>query len=175
MRLQRRRSVDLDLFRAATFDADAMVADLLAAGIKIESVQTARATVHGLVEGVRTSLLFFPYPLLEAPDVSPEGVPVAGLRDIAAMKIEAVASRGARKDFYDLYFMGQAGLGLADALKAFQERFASARPDLYHRLRALTYFDDAEREPEPLLLHAVDWATVRRYFVEEAKRIWAQG
>jgi hypothetical protein len=174
MHLVHRRSVDLDLFRTDTFDADAMVADLASSGVELTAVATSRATVHAQVAGVPTSLLCFPYALLEPPLLSPEGVPVAGLRDIAAMKVEAIASRGARKDFYDLYFIGQAGLSLPEALDAFQRRFAEARPDLYHRLRAMTYFDDAEREPEPALLRPADWSSVRRYFVEQVRELWAE-
>ncbi len=101
-----------------------------------------------------------------------EAVRVAGLRDIAAMKIEAIASRGARKDFYDLYFICQSGLSLQQAIAAFEKRFASAQPDLYHRLRALTFFDDAEREPEPNLVRLADWSAVRTFFVAEVKAIW---
>jgi len=33
------------------------------------------------------------------------GVQIAGLRDIGLMKLDAVAGRGTRKDFYDLYFI----------------------------------------------------------------------
>jgi hypothetical protein len=66
---------------------------------------------------------------------------------------EAIASRGARKDFVDLYFIcSAAGLGLSGAISAFEKRFASAQPDVLHRIKALTYFEDAEREPELLML-----------------------
>jgi hypothetical protein len=175
MRLQHRRSVDLDLFRTETFDANAMVSDLEAAGVRLASITTSRATVHAEIGGVRTSFLWFPYATLETPEPSPEGVPVAGLLDIAAMKVEAIASRGARKDFYDLYFICESGITFPQAIAAFQARFASAKPDLYHRLRALTYFDDAERDPEPDLLRHADWATVRSFFNEQVKRIWVNG
>jgi hypothetical protein len=89
------------------------------------------------------------------------------------MKIEAIASRGARKDFVDLYFIcQQAGFDLARALGAFEARFASAQPDLLHRVKALTYFDDAEIEPELLLLKPVDWAEVKSYFEREVTAWW---
>jgi hypothetical protein len=175
MHLSHRRSVDLDLFRTETFDSAEMLAELSAAGVAFRSVKTSAATVHAEVEGVRTSLLCFPYPLLEAPALSREGVPVAGLRDIAAMKVEAIASRGARKDFYDLYFICQAGLTLPQTIAAFEQRFASARPDVYHRLRALTFFDDAEREPEANLLRPVTWSAVRSFFQTEATQVWRLG
>jgi hypothetical protein len=99
-------------------------------------------------------------------------MPVASVRDIAAMKIEAVASRGARKAFYDLFFICKSGLSLDQVLATFGSRFASAHPDVYHRLRALTYFDDAEAEPEPDLIQPVPWANVRDFFRGEVKRIW---
>jgi hypothetical protein len=73
------------------------------------------------------------------------------------------------------YFMcQQPGFGLAAALRAFEARFASASPDLLHRVKALTFFEDAEREPELLLLKPVDWADIRAYFEREVS-VWWQG
>jgi hypothetical protein len=99
-------------------------------------------------------------------------VPVASLEDLAAMKIEAIASRGARKDFVDLYLICQRGLGFRGALSAFQQRFAAVQPDLLHRLKALMYFDDAEREPELTMLEPVAWADVRSFFEGEVRAVW---
>jgi predicted nucleotidyltransferase component of viral defense system len=45
-------------------------------------------------------------------------MPVASLADIAAMKVEAIASRGARKDFVDLYFVCQQPSRDASAARA---------------------------------------------------------
>lgn len=89
------------------------------------------------------------------------------------MKIEAMASRGARKDFVDLYFICQEpGFDLAAALDAFQARFASAKPDVLHLVKALTYFEDAEQEPELLLLRQVAWRDVKLFFEREVTRWW---
>ncbi len=69
----------------------------------------------------------------------------------------------------DLYFIcRERSLGLSGALEAFRARFASANPDVLHRLKALTYFEDAEREPELLMLRPIEWAEVRR-LLREAK------
>ena len=113
----------------------------------------------------------FPYPSLSEPDHE-LAVPVASLEDLAAMKIEAISARGARKDFVDLYFVCQQGLGLEGALSAFEKRFASAHPDVLHRLKALTYFEDAEREPELVMLKPVSWPEVRDFFEREVKALW---
>jgi hypothetical protein len=172
LRLAHRRSLDIDLFREQDFDPDSMLRELRAAGIEMTNVRMKPSTLWFDVSGVPTSLMSFPYPSIEAPDPR-AGVPVASLADIAAMKIEAIASRGARKDFLDLYFICREGLGLPAAIEAFERRFAAARPDLAHRLKALTYFDDAEKEPEALLLRPAAWATVREFFEAEVRSIWA--
>jgi Nucleotidyl transferase AbiEii toxin, Type IV TA system len=99
-------------------------------------------------------------------------VPLASVRDIAAMKVEAIASRGARRDFYDLYFICQSGLSLVKVLEDFDEKFASSHPDRYHRIRAMTYFDDAEREPLPILLRPANWKDVREFFETSVADIW---
>jgi hypothetical protein len=171
LRLAHRRSIDLDLFREQDFDPQA--APERPRRDRTRGFERANETEHDLVEisGVRTSLMRFPYPTLVAPEIA-LGVPVASSPDIAAMKIEAIASRGARKDFYDLYFICRDGLGLASAVEAFERRFESARPDLAHRLKALTFFDDAEREPEPILLRPVKWDEVRQYFEREVRTCW---
>jgi hypothetical protein len=73
----------------------------------------------------------------------------------------------------DLYFTcSAAGLGLSGAISAFEKRFASAQPDVLHRIKALTYFEDAEREPELLMLVPVAWGTVRAYFEREVNAWW---
>lgn len=172
LRLAHRRSVDLDLFRCERFDPDQVLRELRDEGVPLSNARTQASTLWFEVEGVETSLMSFPHPTLEAP-VETLGVPVAALADIAAMKIEAIASRGARKDFVDLYFIcSQAGLGLGGAITAFQRRFASARPDVLHRIKALTYFDDAEREPELLMLVPLEWHAVRAYFEREVRAWW---
>jgi hypothetical protein len=167
-----RRSVDLDLFRSERFDPDQVLRELRAEGVPLTNARTQSSTLWFEIEGVETSLMSFPHPMLEPP-ADTLGVPVASLPDIAAMKVEAIASRGARKDFVDLYFIcNENGLGLAGAIKAFETRFASARPDVLHRIKALTYFDDAEREPELLMLRPLAWSTVRTYFEREVTAWW---
>lgn len=172
LRLAHRRSLDLDLFHTGQFDADQLLRDLRDAGVQAQNAKTQRSTLWFELEGVETSLMYFDYATLEKP-APMLGIPVASLADIAAMKVEAISSRGARKDFVDLYFICQErDFGLAGALKAFETRFASASPDLLHRVKALTYFDDAEREPELQMLRPIEWSTVRTYFEREAMAWW---
>jgi len=172
LRLAHRRSIDLDLFHTGRFDADQLLRELRDAGVRADNATTQRSTLWFELEGVETSLMYFDYPPLEEPQHCLD-VPIASLRDIAAMKVEAISSRGARKDFVDLYFICQEpGFDLSGALTAFEARFASARPDVLHRVKALTYFDDAEREPELLMIRPVAWPDVRAFFEREVTTWW---
>jgi hypothetical protein len=171
LRLAHRRSIDLDLFRDEPFDPENLLRELEAEGLRFTNASTKPNTLWIEVEGVHISFMLFPYPCI-GPAEPGLGVPIATLADIAAMKIEAIASRGARKDFYDLYFICKESGGLKFALDAFEKRFVSAHPDVMHRLKALTFFDDAEKEPEPMLLKPVEWQIVREYFENEVRAAW---
>jgi hypothetical protein len=96
-------------------------------------------------------------------------------QDIAAMKLEAIAGRGSRKDFVDLFVLIRAGLTLEDVFQLFDRKYGTGRTERYHRLRALSYFEDAEREPMPEMLVPLEWSEVRTFFEREAKRLLAEG
>ena len=172
LHLGHRRSIDIDLFRVESFDPEELLEDLKRAGVNPKTPATKPDTLWIEVEGVKTSLMRFPYPLVNGTE-NCSGIEVASLDDIAAMKIEAISSRGARKDFYDLYFICQTTpLDLRAALGAFGRRFASAQPEILHRLKALTYFEDAEQEPEPELLKPASWREVRSFFEAEVRTLF---
>ncbi len=58
------------------------------------------------IEGYRVGFFGYGYALLETPD-EVAGVRVASLTDVGLMKLDAIADRGARKDFYDAYFISR--------------------------------------------------------------------
>lgn len=75
------------------------------------------------------------------------------------MKLAAVAQRGSRKDFVDLFALRRQ-VTLARALRAFGKKYGTR--DVGHVLYALSYFDDAEREPMPRMLKPWTWADIKR-------------
>ena len=78
----------------------------------------------------------------------------------AAHTCHAIANRGARKDFIDLYALLQSGWSLTDILDA----VAVQAPPLNraHLLRSLVDFTDAEHEPDPRLLRPWSWLEIRQ-------------
>ena len=112
----------------------------------------------------------YPYSPLEEPTPGPEGFPTAGLRDLAAMKLSAIAKRGIKRDFWDLHeIVSNSDLDLDQAFDAYLEKFGVRESDLYHVLRSLTYFDDADAEQVfPSGLTLVRWELIKTYFLQNA-------
>ncbi len=87
------------------------------------------------------------------------------------MKLSAIASRGIRRDFWDLHeILTRSRVTLDAALDAYVRRFGVKKSDVYHVLEALTYFDDAERDPRPRGLTAKHWNAIRAYFRTRAPK-----
>jgi hypothetical protein len=107
--------------------------------------------------------------MLEAP-VPVTGVQIAGMLDIGPMKLDAIAGRGTRKDFYAMYFI--ASHVSPDKLFA---RSGHKYPQVHgfgmRVLTALVDFDIADQEVEPILLRHVEWDQVKAFFLSQARRL----
>ncbi|MGH7458899.1 MAG: nucleotidyl transferase AbiEii/AbiGii toxin family protein [Longimicrobiaceae bacterium] len=162
IQLGHRRSLDFDWFTGGKIaDALGLAADLRRAGVDIAVMDVAKGTLHGEAGGVKLSFLEHRYPELVPPVSWPEyGCLLAGLEDLACMKLSALASRGAKKDFIDLYALGRERFSLDEMLGLYQRKFATQ--DLGHTLMSLTFFDDAEEEEAPEMLWKVAWEEVKR-------------
>jgi len=90
------------------------------------------------------------------------------------MKLEAIAGRGSRKDFVDLFLLCQ-HMPLEEVFVAFEAKYGTGLTDRYHRLRALDYFEDAEAEPMPDMVTPISWDLVREFFSRQAQRLLAAG
>jgi nucleotidyltransferase AbiEii toxin of type IV toxin-antitoxin system len=84
---------------------------------------------------------------------------------ILATKLHAIIDRGARRDFFDLYVTLQTEqLGIAESLRALRTVYQREINDTLV-LRALTYFDDAEREAPLPGEGQSDWGRVKDFFL----------
>ncbi len=126
-------------------------------------------TVWLHVSGTKVSFIWYGYPLL-FPLQHLRGLAVADVRDIACMKISALAGRGSRRDFVDLYVAAERH-GLQHLLDLFQRKFAQANYSSLHLRKALTYFDDAEEEAMPDMLTPLAWERVKEFFLHEVPNL----
>jgi hypothetical protein len=171
LHLGHRRSRDFDFFRAEPFVPQDLLSSLRATG-NVEVLQEAAGTLTVMLHGVPTSFFHYDYPLLGPLQPSPWSLSLAHPEDIAAMKLSALAGRGSRKDFVDLYVYAREVSPLEHVFERFRAKYRAVRVDAYHLLRSLTFFDDAESEPMPDVLRPIGWEEIKAFFRAEATRLF---
>lgn len=169
LQLGHRISIDFDFFSENSFDPRQLATALASAG-SFEEEQADRGTVLGTFEGVRFSYFHYGYPLI-SPTLPYQGVEIAGLPDIAAMKIDAVASRGTKRDFVDLYFICQSGQGFNELFRCYDQKYGRLASNLVHLQKSLVFFGDAEGDPMPKMLKVVDWEKIKSYFIQQVRAL----
>ena len=103
LQIGHRLSIDLDFFSTGSFNED----DLLLAiedkyNFKLD--YRGKNTLKGEIAGVKVDFITHNYPLVK-PFLQVDGVPMASLSDIAAMKLNAISGNGAWiKDFVDIAY-----------------------------------------------------------------------
>lgn len=75
------------------------------------------------------------------------------------MKLEAMATRGVKKDFWDIAELIN-HFTLADMLELYQQKYTNSDPG--YILLAMTYFVDADVEKiDPVSLNGITWLQVK--------------
>lgn len=162
LHLGHRRSIDFDLFSRHLIEDPLVLARVAeVAGLPMSVTQTARGTLHGLIQDVQVSFFEYPYPDIGKPSrLSDYPLELASLDDLACMKLAAIAQRGSRKDFVDLYAIANKHRPIGELLEFYRRKYSTK--DIGHVLVGLTYFEDAEAEPSPEMLHDMFWEDIKR-------------
>jgi len=170
LQLGHRSSVDLDFF-SSTEDIPTVRPRLEAALATFNAIlaDSSWGNLVYLVKDVRVGFYGYGYPLIDLL-TKKEGLRLASIEDIALMKLDALLSRAARKDFYDLYFICQK-FPLKQLLDIAPQKYASVRDFEAQVIKRLVFFDNAENEIDPPLLLPATWQLVKKYFIQQAKEI----
>jgi len=130
-----------------------------------EILERAPDTVHLRWNGIDVSIF-----LLEGLAAFTEDRRLT-LEGVLATKLHAILDRGARRDFFDLYVTLQLHqLGIVECLRSIRVVY---RQEINESLllRALTYFDDADREAPLPGEGDDDWDRVRDFFLDRVGRL----
>jgi hypothetical protein len=166
LHLGHRRSIDLDFFSGKRLGDMLVLADSLRdEGVPIVISTVGRGTLHGTIRGIRTTILEYRYVTLKPPRHMGEfGCALASLDDIAAMKLSAIAQRGSKKDFIDVYALLTKHASLDGMLNVYRRRYRLR--DTFHVLQAMTYFDEADEQRTPRMLWNIGWSAMKRRIQE---------
>lgn len=173
LQLGHRLSLDLDLFSERRWSWESASQALSACGKVTVDIQEP-GTFVGSVSEVRVSLFHYPHVLIEEPVPTRFGIPLASLADIGCMKLVAVAQRGSKKDFVDLCHLGAAGYTVRDLMRLLDRKMPGVSFNPLHIIKSLAYFDDADAEPDPIMLVPYEWPAVREYCARQADALLAE-
>lgn len=169
LHLGHRMSVDFDLFTETPFSTDKVFQEIQGTGRTVKTLQEERDTLTVTVDGVKVSFFHVPYPFREK-RTALKRISVAGMTDIASMKILAMAQRGAKRDFVDLFFILR-DLPFAKVAENMIMRFGKDRINPVVIGKALVYFSDAEADPEPVYLgRRTDWKIIKKFFLDRVQQ-----
>ena len=164
LQIGHRNSTDIDLFGELTLHDKELNMILNNIG-SVEQVLSTKSIKTYIVNGIKTDIVNYPYKWLEPP-VREDGFTLASKADIAAMKIAAVAQRGSKKDFIDLYFLLE-DFSMEQIFEFFEKKITDSSP--WMALRSLLYFIDAEKMPMPLMYKNVSWVEIKERIIRETR------
>lgn len=167
-----RESIDFDWFTPSDFDPGELASRLSEVG-EVRVAETRSGTFHGWVDGIQVTWLRYPNPILDEFITSDEvaGLKLASINDLSIMKWAALSDRGSIKDFIDLYKICMSGVSFDSLIPKLPLKFPKANINLYHMIKSLAYFDDAEKEVSPVMIHDISWSEVKAYFTNLQKKL----
>lgn len=155
--LGHRNSIDIDLFTRTEFLADD-IEECLKYKYDFKATLFRKNSIFASINNIKTDFIRHDYPQLK-PLVVEEGIRMASLEDIAAMKFHAIIQSGKRlKDFIDIYFLLE-HFTMNQMVGFFIEKYTYMNPMM--AIKAVNYFDDIDPniDPpnllEPLPLHSI--------------------
>ncbi|MBP5365448.1 MAG: nucleotidyl transferase AbiEii/AbiGii toxin family protein [Bacteroidales bacterium] len=150
LRLGHRMSIDLDLFSDVDFNSERM-REYMEKRYAFQTDYIAESTIKGDVDNVQVDIIAHTYKWIR-PCENIDGVRLASLEDVIAMKLNAIAGNGTRiKDFIDIAYLSSQ-FSFSQMLGFYAEKYSA---NTLMPLKGLTYFDDIYFD-EPIRMLTVE-------------------
>ena len=158
LQIGHRKSIDIDLFGRTDFESSELNTKLNALQREIKIIKNSKNINIYSIDQIKVDIVDYHYPWLQ-PTLIMNGLKLASIEDIAAMKLAAVTGRGTKKDFIDLFFLLKK-YSLNDLIDFYNRKYADG--SVFMVLKSLTYFEDAESDPLPEMLLPFDWEFMKK-------------
>lgn len=168
LQIGHRLSYDLDFFGQRPFEAQEILDEIHPLGTVQILTQSRNVLVVSILD-IKVDFINYRYPTIH-PTIGIDGVRLYSIPDIAAMKLAAIAGRGRKRDFYDLYFLLRQ-YSLKDLMAFYLKKYDDGSEWMV--TRSLTFFDDADQDGPIVLLHEkIDWSEVKEKIRGEVKSVY---
>lgn len=116
---------------------------------------------------IKTDILYWDAPFLY-PSIEEQGIRLASIEDIGAMKLDAISRGGRKKDFWDL-----AEILKTHSMATLFEIYKKKYPwfEIKDVVNGLSDFTIADRMPDPICNKKKNWEMVKNEIIAEASKL----
>ena len=157
--LGHRTSLDLDLFTSDAFDKN-VIFDVLQKSFTDFSIAEPRSSrlLFANINGIKTDFVHIFEPF-NSNFKTVNHIRLASLEEIAAFKLNAIAGRGAKKDFWDIHCLLKK-FTFDQMLRFYNKKYP--HNDLMTVIKSINYFEDAESNPDPFSFENIKWESIKK-------------
>jgi hypothetical protein len=152
-----RKSIDIDLFGSVEIDRDNFLAILQTHSSNVEVVASQKNIFICIVNGIKLDFVNYKFLWIDNLLIS-NNIRMAKPKDIAAMKLNAIAGRGKKKDFVDIELLLN-HYSLKEMISFYKEKYNQISEFMV--LKSLLYFGDADIDEDPQMLIPFDWSKTK--------------
>ena len=157
LQIGHRKSIDLDFFGKIEVEKDELVIALEQIGALTVLKESPRIHIY-LLNNVKIDIVDYQYSWVDDVVVK-QGIRMASLKDIAAMKVTAIIGRGTKKGFVDIAFLLRY-FSMNDILDFYSQKYPDG--SIFMAMKSLAYFDDAEEDIMPYMLTDITWENIKQ-------------
>ena len=172
LQIGHRISIDIDLFTENKNVDFNDIKSQLENDYKLSGIVESKAILIQNIEYpessniyIKVDLVKYPYKAI-SPVIITDGIRLLSKEDIIPMKLSAIANRGSKKDFYDIYFLLQE-YSLKQMFEFFESKYANH--NYFHVIKSLTYFDDAEKDISPKVIKECSWKEIKQLIQKKVR------
>lgn len=163
LQLGHRQSIDIDLFSAEAFDVEEMV-QFLQRRFQYFNQMRFKNSLLGNIGNIKLDIISHQYGWLY-PSIEIEGIRMAGLEDIAAMKLNAIMGNGSRlKDYVDIAYMSSC-FSLQQMLYFFETKYPQNNSMM--AFKSLSWFNDINFDVDIRYVNKkMNWEKIHHRIIE---------
>lgn len=166
LQMGHRNSIDIDMFGNSEIDTELFIEKLKNYG-KVVIAKSTKNILITKINEIKVDFVSYKYPLLNDFLVV-DNIRMLSTKDIAAMKLSAIAGRGSKKDFIDLYFLLEE-FSLPEILSFYTQKYQDGSAFMVQK--SLTYFEDADLQLQPKMYKDFDWNLCKQKIIDEVLKL----
>lgn len=162
--LGHRNSIDLDLFTDKPFDRE-LITNKLSDAYPLFSIKEVKGQrlFFTNINNVKVDFVHTFEPFSYNYIVT-ENIRFASTEEIIALKLNAIAGRGAKKDFWDLYeLLNQ--YTFDQMISFYQKRYPNNSSMMVYK--SVTYFAEADLQPDPYCFKNLKWEKIKKEIIKK--------